>query len=101
MTTKPRKARKRKRAREGPKTAGRLTHANVWRAIDRIAAMHGMTASGLARKAGLDSTVFNVSKRVSPTGKNRWLSTETVAKMLRAVGEPAFLFFDALRDDWP
>ena len=98
MRTKTRK-RKSKHKKE-PKSACRLTHANAWRAIDRIAVMHGLTASGLARKAGLDPTSFNTSKRVSPTGKDRWLSTETIAKVLRAVGKPTFLFFDALRDDW-
>ena len=99
MTAKIRK-RKSKRKKE-LKSAWRLTHANTWRAIDRIAAMHGLTTSGLARKAGLDPTTFNVSKRVSQTGKERWVSTETIAKVLRAIGQPAFLFFDALRDDWP
>ena len=45
-----------------------------------------MTASGLARKAGLDATSFNKSKRTSPEGRDRWPSTESVAKILRATG---------------
>lgn len=45
-----------------------------------------MTASGLARKAGLDATSFNKSKRVSPEGRERWPSTESIAKILRATG---------------
>ena len=101
MRTKTRKWTSKSKHKKELKGAWRLTHANAWRAIDRIAAMHGLTASGLARKAGLDPTTFNLSKRVSPTGKDRWLSTETIAKVLRAVGKPTFLFFDALRDDWP
>jgi phage repressor protein C with HTH and peptisase S24 domain len=45
-----------------------------------------MTASGLARKAGLDATSFNKSKRTSPEGRDRWPSTESIAKILRATG---------------
>ena len=65
-----------------------FTHRQVWDAIDQIAEDHGMTASGLAKKAGLDSTTFNRSKRVSPDGRERWPSTESVAKILRVTGEP-------------
>jgi phage repressor protein C with HTH and peptisase S24 domain len=65
-----------------------LTHSNVWRAIDLLAAKHGLSASGLARRAGLDPTNFNKSKRISPSGKPRWPSTETIAKILAATGEP-------------
>jgi phage repressor protein C with HTH and peptisase S24 domain len=46
-----------------------------------------MTASGLARKAGLDATSFNKSKRTSPEGRDRWPSTESIAKVLAATGE--------------
>lgn len=63
-----------------------LSHDRVWAAIDALAARHGMTASGLARKAGLDATSFNKSKRVSPEGRERWPSTESIAKILRATG---------------
>jgi phage repressor protein C with HTH and peptisase S24 domain len=63
-----------------------LTHDRVWAAIDALAARHGMTASGLARKAGLDATSFNKSKRTSPEGRDRWPSTESIAKILRATG---------------
>jgi phage repressor protein C with HTH and peptisase S24 domain len=63
-----------------------LSHERVWAAIDALAARHGMTASGLARKAGLDATSFNKSKRVSPEGRERWPSTESIAKILRATG---------------
>lgn len=57
-------------------------HDDIWRAIDRLAAHHGYSASGLARQAGLDPTSFNRSKRFSPEGKPRWPSTESLAKIL-------------------
>ncbi len=63
-----------------------LTHSDVWRAIDRLAREYGLSASGLARRAGLDPTTFNKSKRVTREGKNRWPSTESVAKVLTATG---------------
>jgi phage repressor protein C with HTH and peptisase S24 domain len=64
-----------------------LRHSEIWRALDRLAAKHGLSASGLARRAGLDPTAFNKSKRKSPTGKPRWPSTESVAKCLAATNE--------------
>jgi len=63
-----------------------LTHGQVWTAIDRLADRYGLSASGLARKAGLDATSFNRSKRVSPDGRQRWPSTESIAKVLAATG---------------
>lgn len=63
-----------------------LKHADIWSAIDRLAAAHGMSTSGLARRAGLDPTTFNKSKRVTIDGKQRWPSTESVAKVLEATG---------------
>jgi phage repressor protein C with HTH and peptisase S24 domain len=61
-----------------------LTHAQIWTAIDRLAARAGLSASGLAKKAGLDPTTFNKSKRITPDGRARWPSTESVAKSLSA-----------------
>ena len=63
-----------------------LRHADIWRAIDAMAADHGLTASGLARRAGLDPTTFNKSKRITRDGKPRWPSTESVSKILEATG---------------
>ncbi|MCP8938105.1 helix-turn-helix transcriptional regulator [Alsobacter sp. SYSU M60028] len=63
-----------------------LTHDQIWAALDRLASRYGLSASGLARKAGLDPTTFNKSKRVSPDGRLRWPSTESVAKVLEATG---------------
>jgi phage repressor protein C with HTH and peptisase S24 domain len=63
-----------------------LTHPQIWAAIDRLAERYGLSASGLARKAGLDATSFNRSKRTSPDGRHRWPSTESVSKVLAATG---------------
>ncbi len=63
-----------------------LTHAQIWTALDRLAARAGLSASGLARKAGLDPTTFNRSKRMTPEGRSRWPSTESLAKSLAATG---------------
>jgi phage repressor protein C with HTH and peptisase S24 domain len=63
-----------------------LTHPQIWRAIDALAARHGMSPSGLAKIAGLDPTTFNKSKRGTATGKLRWPSTESIAKVLAATG---------------
>src|ERR1700680_2484678 len=63
-----------------------LTHPQIWRAIDALAARHGMSPSGLARLAGLDPTTFNKSKRSAANGKLRWPSTESLAKVLSATG---------------
>jgi len=63
-----------------------LTHAQIWTALDRLAAVAGLSPSGLARKSGLDPTTFNKSKRITPDGRTRWPSTESVAKALAATG---------------
>ena len=69
-----------------------LTHAQVWSAIDRLAARAGLSASGLAKRAGLDPTTFNKSKRITPQGRARWPSTESIAKALAATGTPLDAF---------
>lgn len=61
-----------------------MNHSQIWRAIDALAARRSMTASGLARAAGLDPTTFNRSKRQAPDGKPRWPSTESIARALGA-----------------
>ncbi len=63
-----------------------LTHSQIWRAIDALAARHGMSPSGLAKLAGLDPTTFNKSKRGAANGKLRWPSTESLSKVLAATG---------------
>ena len=59
-----------------------FSHDEIWVAIDRLANASGYSTSGLAKKAGLDPTAFNRSKRMSPEGKPRWPSTESLAKIL-------------------
>jgi phage repressor protein C with HTH and peptisase S24 domain len=63
-----------------------LSHAQVWNAVDALAARYGLSASGLAKKAGLDATTFNRSKRTTGDGRQRWPSTESIAKVLEATG---------------
>ncbi len=69
-----------------------LTHAQIWSAIDRLAKRAGLSASGLARRAGLDPTTFNKSKRMTAEGRARWPSTESIAKALAATGTPVDMF---------
>ena len=61
-----------------------LRHADIWTAIDNFARVHGLSPSGLARRAGLDPTTFNTSKRITREGKPRWPSTESISKILDA-----------------
>jgi phage repressor protein C with HTH and peptisase S24 domain len=69
-----------------------LTHERVWTALDRLAARAGLSPSGLARRAGLDPTTFNKSKRVTSDGRERWPSTESLAKALAAADAPIDIF---------
>lgn len=63
-----------------------LSHDSVWSAIDALAKRNSLSASGLAKRAGLDSTAFNRSKRCSADGRPRWPSTESLAKIFDATG---------------
>ena len=63
-----------------------LTHGRLWAAIDALAEANGLSPSALARRAGLSSTAFNKSKRVTADGRPRWPSTESIAKILEATG---------------
>lgn len=69
-----------------------LSHRAIWEALDTLAERHGLSTSGLAKLAGLDATAFNPSKRVSKDGRERWPSTESIAKVLEATNES----FDSL-----
>ena len=61
-----------------------FTHAQLWAAIDAIAEARGLSVSALAKKAGLDTSALNLSKRVSPDGHMRWPSTESLSRILAA-----------------
>ena len=63
-----------------------MKHEDIWRALDTLAAENGLSASGLAKRSGLDPTTFNPSKRRMPDGRARWPSTESLAKVLNATG---------------
>jgi phage repressor protein C with HTH and peptisase S24 domain len=63
-----------------------MKHDDIWRALDTLAAEYGLSASGLAKRSGLDPTTFNPSKRRMPDGRARWPSTESLAKVLDATG---------------
>jgi phage repressor protein C with HTH and peptisase S24 domain len=76
-----------------------LSHSRIWDAIDRLAAQHELTPSGLARRAGLDPTTFNRSKRLAADGRPRWPSTESISKILEATRSQVDDFFALLRDE--
>lgn len=78
-----------------------LTHADIWRGIDKLAERHGLSPSGLARKAGLDPTTFNPSKRASREGKRRWPSTESLAKILEATNTSLAEFVQLIEEAAP
>jgi phage repressor protein C with HTH and peptisase S24 domain len=75
-----------------------LTHAQIWTALDRLAARCGLSASGLAKRAGLDPTTFNRSKRITPDGRARWPSTESISKALSATGTNIEAFVELITD---
>jgi phage repressor protein C with HTH and peptisase S24 domain len=64
-----------------------ISHRTIWDGIDALARRHGLSVSALARLAGLDATAFNPSKRINKDGRERWPSTESIAKVLDATGE--------------
>ena len=73
-----------------------FSHKQVWAAIDTIAERYGFSASGLAKKSGLDPTSFNPSKRNGPDGRPRWPTTESIANLLEAAGASVEEFSDLL-----
>src|ERR1044071_499952 len=75
-----------------------LSHSDIWNAVDRLPARGGLSASGLAKKAGLDPTTFNKSKRITPEGRPRWPSTESIAKSLQATGFTVDTFVSLIAD---
>jgi phage repressor protein C with HTH and peptisase S24 domain len=75
-----------------------LTHAQVWTALDRLAERAGLSASGLAKRSGLDATTFNKSKRVTGDGRDRWPSTESVSKALAATNSSIETFVQLIGD---
>ena len=81
-----------------PKAPRTLTHDQIWTALDRLAERAGLSPSGLAKRSGLDPTTFNKSKRVTPDGRERWPSTETVSKALAATASSIDTFVQLIGD---
>ena len=75
-----------------------LTHGQVWTALDRLAARAKLSPSGLAKRAGLDPTTFNKSKRITADGRERWPSTESVSKALAATSSSIDTFVQLIGD---
>lgn len=65
----------------------KMTHQDIWQAIDNFAFQQQMSCSGLAKFSGLDATTFNKSKRWSKYGQPRWPSTGSIAKILNSTGK--------------
>ena len=81
-----------------PKTQRPLSHEQIWTALDRLAERVGLSASGLAKKAGLDPTTFNKSKRITADGHERWPSTESIARALAATDHSIDSFVQLIGD---
>ena len=75
-----------------------MTHGQIWTALDRLSGRAGLSASGLAKRAGLDPITFNKSKRVTSDGRERWPSTESVAKALAATNASIDSFVQLIGD---
>ena len=58
-------------------------HCALWQTVNHIAEQNNVSCSRLAINCGLDSTAFNVSKRISKYGQSRWLSGDTLVKIIR------------------
>ena len=81
-----------------PKAPRMLTHDQIWTALDRLAERAGLSPSGLAKRSGLDPTTFNKSKRITPDGRERWPSTESMAKALAATNSSIDTFVQLIGD---
>lgn len=77
-----------------------LSHAQLWKAIDGLARHEGLSVSALAKRAGLDPTSFNPSKRFGPGDppRPRWPSTESLTRILTATGLSLGEFATLARD---
>ena len=80
------------------KTQRPLTHEQIWTALDRLAGRSGISPSMLAKRAGLDPTTFNKSKRITGDGRERWPSTESVSKALAATNSSIDTFVQLIGD---
>lgn len=56
----------------------------MWLSMGYLAKKMKLSCSGLAVRGGLNATTFNKSKRASKYGQPRWLSVETIFKILKS-----------------
>lgn len=56
----------------------------MWCSMDYLAKKMMLSCSGLAVRGGLNATTFNKSKRASKYGPPRWLSMETIFRILKS-----------------
>ena len=76
-----------------------MKYEQVWDAVDKLASVNGLSPSGLAKKAGLDATTFNKSKRIRPDGKKRWPSLDSINKILETCNISFEQFYNLGGDD--
>ena len=76
-----------------------MQYEQVWDAVDKLARLHGLSPSGLAKKAGLDATTFNKSKRTRRDGKQRWPSLDSINKILDACNISFEQFYQLIDED--
>lgn len=76
-----------------------MKYEQVWEAVDKLAKINGLSPSGLAKKAGLDSTTFNKSKRTRHDGKKRWPSLDSLNKIIDVCHISFDEFFALAGDD--
>jgi len=74
-----------------------FNHAAIWDAIDLLAAELDMTPSAMAKKAGLDATAFNKSKRKTTQGKERLPGLDSIGRVLNATGTSADYFVSLIK----
>ena len=63
-----------------------------------IAGSAGPLDNAAAKLAGLDATAFNKSKRITADGRERWPSTESLAKALAATGSSMDTYVQLIGD---
>lgn len=76
-----------------------MQYEQVWDAVDKLARLNGLSPSGLAKKAGLDATTFNKSKRVRPDGKKRWPSLDSINKIISACNISFEQFYNLIDEE--
>ena len=72
-------------------------HDALWAAIMHLARAQNITCSKMARMCHLDATAFNPSKRYSRHGQPRWISTETLYKILTHTNTTPLQFAEILQ----